>query len=177
MKKLILFILSFVLILHLHNTHAETITLYPTDDAYVDSSTPNKTYGTSELLYDNDQATDEWAFFRFDLRNYSEVKSAHLFLFIGDISHTQNSRHCCYLYSSDDFDENNITWYKRPLISDANRIENITILTPEFIFFKCPTFGANIYIGHFDQWDYLEWDISNLTGKYSNIFNERIFRR
>lgn len=100
-----------------------TAYFYPTDDAYVDSATPDGNFGSSLNLYLGDRAPagggTALSFLQFDvsdLTGYNEVLNAELWLYQHEKygAPTQQVTVTCHHITTPGWDENAITWNAPP---------------------------------------------------------------
>jgi len=118
-----------------------TTKIYPSDDAYTDSSSPNSNFDNSNIRvgYDWNHGKHR-GYFKFNLSSLENVSSAKLVLY--RVASVGNPTIELHYVSSDSWNENSLTWNNAPLneseiidskiVSSGNPIEfEITLLMNE----------------------------------------------
>jgi hypothetical protein len=111
-------IITISIVLFSSLVYAETITLYPSDDAYVDSSTPSTNYGKNAYSYVDNDAIQR-TFLKWNINNLSDetIQKANVYLYA--LGHQFGAYTYLIPYRINNglnWEESNITWNNQPSI-------------------------------------------------------------
>jgi hypothetical protein len=105
---------------------SDTVTLYPTADAYVNASSPSTNYGSETSLYVGASSEEDLTYVKFDLASIPQeanVISAKLEIYLsgksGNIYAVPADRIGAYFCSDNSWQELGITWNNRPSFSST----------------------------------------------------------
>ncbi len=118
---------------------ATAIDIPANQDSYVHSSNPSNNYGSTDYTVTKISSDSRYAFYKFDLRNYSgNASSAKLKLNVKSV--TSNTSRTIYAVSDDSWTGTTITWNNQPTIGSLLTSNSISTSDDE---------------------KYVEWDITS----------------
>jgi hypothetical protein len=138
MRGKVLFVSLVSILLGVCNVMADVVIIHPSDDAYVDSTSPDANLGSQDQIYVSQELFGggiKRGYLKFDLSSVPaglKVASARLRL---DCSHRRGLDILvgAHYLQDDAWDEATVTWNSAPTGSDANAADTVTIASGDNI--------------------------------------------